>query len=193
MKISVGRFALLLLVFSTAHAEWRLDSQHSSISFVSIKNIDIAESHSFARMTGSLAADGQFRVAITLDSVDTLVPIRDERMREVLFDTPNYPLAVATGKIEMDALAVLNVGQSTQLDTHFDLGLHGKTTTHSAKVEVTRVSASQFLVVTRQPVLANAATLGLAEGVEKLQQIAGLAAISKAVPVYFSLRFSGVD
>ena len=192
MKFS-GGWLSLLLVFSSAHGQWQLDGQHSSISFVSIKNIDVAESHSFGEMAGSLATDGQFRVAITLDSVDTLIPVRDERMREVLFDTPNHPLAVVSGQIEMDALAGLESGHSIRLDVPFELALQGRTSTHMTKVEVTRVSATRILVVTWQPVLINAATLGLGEGVEKLQEIAGLAAISKAVPVYFSLRFSGID
>ena len=33
----------MLLAFGTAQAEWQLDGEHSSISFVSIKNADIAE------------------------------------------------------------------------------------------------------------------------------------------------------
>lgn len=192
MKFSVALLGLLMLV-GTVHAEWRLDGENSSISFVSIKNIDIAESHSFGEMAGSLSADGQFRVAITLDSVDTSIPIRDERMREFLFETPNHPLAVVSGQIEMDVLDGLGVGQSTRLDASFELALHGHTTAHTAKLEVTRVSANQFLVVTWQPILANAAALGLGAGVEKLQEIAGLSAISKAVPVYFSLRFFSKD
>ena len=182
----------MLLAFGTAQAEWQLVGEHSSISFVSIKNADIAESHSFGEMAGSLAADGQFRVAITLDSVDTLVLVRDERMREVLFDTANHPLAVVSGQIGMDAVGTLDLGHTTAIDAGFELALHGKTTAYTTRVEVTRVSPGQLLVVTLKPVLINATTLGLGEGVEKLQEIAGLAAISKAVPVYFSLQFSGV-
>ena len=192
MKISVGLFALLL-AFGSAHADWQLDGEQSSLSFVSIKNIDIAESHRFARITGSLATDGQFQVVIALDSVDTAISIRDERMREFLFDTPNYPLALVTGQIEMAALSGLEVGHSINLDSSFELAMHGNTTTLAVKLEVTRLTAKQFLVLTRQPVLVNATLLGLGEGLEKLQQIAGLTAISKAVPVYFSLRFSDLD
>lgn len=189
MKYSIACLGLLL-AFGPAQAEWQLDGAHSAISFVSIKNSDIAESHTFGEMTGSLAVDGQFRVAIALDSVDTRVQIRDERMREVLFDTANHPLAVISGQIDANTIGDIEVGHSARLDASFELDLHGKTTTHSAKVEVTRLSPGQYLVFTRQPVLVSAAALGLGEGVEKLQEIAGLAAISKAVPVYFSLRFT---
>jgi hypothetical protein len=192
MKISLAWMGLLL-VFGSAQADWQLDAERSSISFVSIKNIDIPESHVFGRMAGSLAADGEFRVDITLDSVDTSVPIRDERMREIVFDTVNHPLAVASGRVEMGLLAALDVGQSIALGSDFELQLSGNKTTHSARIEVTRAAADQFLVVTQRPILINAAVLGLGEAVEKLQEIAGLSAISKAVPVYFSLRFTAIE
>jgi len=189
MKMILTFFGLLL-VTGLAQADWVLDGSQSTLGFVSTKNIDIAESHHFGQLSGFLDAKGYFRVTIALDSVDTAVPIRDERMREVRFDTAHHPQAVAAGQIDMKTLAGLEVGDSIQLEVPFKLALRGQQSEHTVTVEVTCVGSDQLLVNTRAPILINAAAVGLGAGVEKLQEIAGLSAISKAVPVYFNLHFA---
>jgi len=45
------------------------------------------------------------------------------------------------------------------------------------------------LVVSRTPVVVNAASLRLVDGIEKLRELASLPSISKAVTVSFALTF----
>jgi len=68
-------------------ADWTLDSDQSSLHFVSIKNGTTAETHRFAELEGKAADSGKVTVVVHLISVDTKIPIRDERMQEMLFDT----------------------------------------------------------------------------------------------------------
>ena len=57
------------------------------------------------------------------------------------------------------------------------------------KLSVTRLSHQSFLVQSSEPLLLNAGSLGLSDGIESLRVIAGLPSISKSVPVTFSLIF----
>ena len=76
-----------LLLSPATWADWTLDNAGSRLSFVSIKATNVAEVHTFDALSGSVGGDGHARVVIQLASVNTLIPIRDERMREMLFQT----------------------------------------------------------------------------------------------------------
>ena len=92
---------LLLLAAGPAAADWTLDNSGSTLSFVTIKATNVAEVHTFGQLTGSVGTDGHARVVIQLASVDTLIPIRDERMREILFKTDLFPTATADARIDL--------------------------------------------------------------------------------------------
>ncbi len=78
---------LLSLTASQAFAGWTLDNTDSRLSFVTVKAQNVAEVHSFTQLSGEVDSTGIATVTIQLASVDTLIEIRDERMREVLFQT----------------------------------------------------------------------------------------------------------
>ncbi len=74
---------LLLLGLSTnVLADWKLDNNHSSVNFISVKNDSVIEQHHFRNISGSVSKDGQVKVVIDLTSVDTQISIRDERMKK---------------------------------------------------------------------------------------------------------------
>ena len=78
------------LATAPALADWALDNERSHLTFVSIKAKDVAEIHTFKEMSGTVDTDGKIAVNLMLDSVETLIPIRNERMRELLFETAKY-------------------------------------------------------------------------------------------------------
>lgn len=184
-------FALsLLLVASLARAgDWQLDSGASSLSFVTIKAINIGEVHDFGSLSGSVTADGQAVLKIALDSVRTNIDIRDERMREHLFDTASFPEATIDASIDVPAIEALSPGASTQIDLNGTLTVKSIEAAVATTVSVTRLDADRVLVISRKPLVVYATSLGLAGGVEKLRELAGLPSISEAVPVNFSLTF----
>jgi polyisoprenoid-binding protein YceI len=184
---------ILALAATGAQADWSLDGEHSAISFVSVKNVDVAEAHSFGVLRGEIDADGAFAISIELDSVDTQVPIRDERMRKELFETTRWPLAVVSGRVAMADYSDLDIGESKRVDVPLSLALHGTTSEYVAHLRVARTGEHALEVSAIKPIIVNAASLGLGDGVERLKEIAGLQAISKAVPVYFVLRFQRKD
>ena len=66
-----------LAVATQAVADWQLEPSPSSLSFVSIKNNVIAEAHTFTKLSGSVDQIGAAHIDIDLNSVETLIPIRN--------------------------------------------------------------------------------------------------------------------
>lgn len=170
-------------------AAWSLDNDASQVSFVSVKAGDAGEVHRFTEISGELLADGNASVTIQLASVDTLIPLRDERMRELLFQTNLFPIASLSTHIDMDALMAMEPGDSMDMITNFTLDLHGQQISLAAEMIVARLGDHRLMVSSRKPLIVNAASVDLVKGIEALREIANLPSISKAVSVSFVLSF----
>lgn len=179
----------LLVGATAAQAQWELDNSRSSLDFLSIKNDAIAESHHFTEMVGFIGNDGKVQVGIDLDSVETLIPIRNERMREMLFRTVEFPAANITSDVDPGMLAIVTDGGLVTTDIEVVLSLHGQQATLSVPVLVSGGEGSVLRVISARPVIVNAGEFALVAGVEALREVAGLSSISTAVPVTFNLVF----
>lgn len=186
--LSVLTFAMVLLA-SPAWAAWELDNAGSTLTFVSIKAGDLGEVHRFDTLSGSISQQGAVEVVVDLASVDTLIPIRDQRMRDILFEVARFPTATLQAAVDAGKLAALLPGQTEAVSVMATLALKSQTLPLTLEVLVARLSETQILVASRQPVIVNAGQAGLVDGVEQLREIAGLPSISKAVPVSFVLVF----
>jgi polyisoprenoid-binding protein YceI len=183
----------LLLAAGAARAQWELDNDKSTVNFVSIKNDTVAEIHSFTSLVGYIGADGRVQLGIDLDSVETLIPIRNERMRELLFDTARFPAAKISAQVDPVILTATADGGAVTADLPITLSLHGIEQTLTAPVVVVREGDNRLRVLTSRPVLVNAVDFGLDSGITALREIAGLKAISVAVPVTLQLVFIPAD
>jgi polyisoprenoid-binding protein YceI len=170
-------------------ADWGMDQSRSHLAFISIKAKDVGEIHTFTDMSGSIADDGQVTVSMMLDSVETLVPIRNERMREFLFETTNYKDATLTAKVDPGIIAAMEPGQIADITAEGTLALHGATQPMVLHMQAAKVADDTVMVASTKPLIIDAAKFGLSDGVEKLREIAGLASISNAVPVTFVMTF----
>ena len=99
--------AVVAFIAAPAWADWTLNNEQSQLSFISIKKGDVAEVHRFDQLSGSFGGKGNIELTIQLASVDTAIPIRDERMREMLFNTKAFPTASLSAKV--DAAKVLDL------------------------------------------------------------------------------------
>lgn len=178
---------------SVSSGPWALVEEVSTVSFVSIKKGDISEAHEFTSLTGHVDADGQAVVSIVLDSVQTHIDVRNERMREHLFETNLHPFATIKMGVDIGSLLTLTQGQRQQAFVMLDVDLHGMAITVEADVFITNIGGNRVLVESRVPVLVHAQDYALMDGVAKLQELAKLPAISPAVPVSFSLVFESED
>jgi polyisoprenoid-binding protein YceI len=187
--MTIKKLALVVaaaLSFSAA-ADWSVNSAQSSLNFVSVKNDVVAETHSFKELTGKLTETGEFAVSIPAMSIDTMIPIRNERILEHVLAAKQYATINAKGKVDSKVLTGLKTGDSVVVDQALDLTLLSQTQSLMAKVKVTKVSDSQLVVTTVAPIMLDVNKFQLNAGVEKLRELAGLKAISPMVPTTFSL------
>jgi polyisoprenoid-binding protein YceI len=178
-----------LLTASQAQAAWTLDNDDSLLSFLSIKASDIAEVHHFTSLSGAVEDDGGAIVEIQLADVETMIPIRNERMQELLFEVKVFPVATITTTVDLNAITALEPGTFTLITAEVLLDLHGEAAPLIVDLRVTRLSEGRFSVASEQPVIVNAGMFNLVDGIEALREVAGLPNISKAVPVTFTLVF----
>ncbi|MEM6405434.1 MAG: cellulose binding domain-containing protein [Pseudomonadota bacterium] len=170
-------------------AAYRLDAARSSLYFVSTKKVHVVETHTFGTLSGDITADGAAAVRIDLDSVDTGIDIRDERMRNFLFETATFQSADITLDVALADVSDLPVGQSLQRMITPTLDLHGFSVPLSASVLITKLADDTLLVQNVSPVIVKAADFGLVDGIEILRDLAKLSVISYSVPVNFTLIF----
>ena len=181
--------SVLLCVSSLASAQWQIDNDSSTVNFISIKNDLVAETHSFGSLAGRIGDDGAVELAIDLDSVETLIPIRNERMRELLFETRQYPTASVSAQVDPAMIASALAGDVLATTVQVGLSLHGQDALVEVPVQVSAQAGAFISVVSTRPVIINAANFGLDGGIVALREIAGLNAIASAVPVTLNLRF----
>ncbi|HIO04503.1 MAG TPA: YceI family protein [Gammaproteobacteria bacterium] len=182
-------FWVLLLFSSTAFSDWNLVTEESKLNFISIKASNIAEIHSFKKISGSVKENGEAQLTINLASLETLIPIRNERMGKLLFETKIYPSAFFKLEVDLEKILLTEVGKSSEVEYRGMFGLKNKQFPLLVKLKVTRLNDQSFSVSSSEPLLLNADRLGLSNGIESLRAVAGLPSISKSVSVTFSLMF----
>lgn len=187
---SILIFTLTLgLTAQQAAADWRLDSGASTLGFSSVKNGSIVEPHLFGSLSGGVDAGGDAHVDIDLASVDTMIPIRDQRMRDILFKVAEFPIARFETTVPVADIESMGRGESREMSLKGTLSLHGKEVDTTVGVRVSKVGAGDVIVTTSRPVIVSAASFGLVSGLSQLQEIAGLESIAPMVPVSFTLVF----
>jgi len=184
--------ALLLLAGATlsARADWYLDGESSRLSFISTKNANLSEVQRFLVLHGKVDAKGLDEVEVELESVNSGIPLRDERMRKELFEIQTFPEALITAQIDLRPINDLAPGAQLELRLPLTVNLHGKQHQYNAELLATRLDDRRFQVVTLEPLVINAEDFDLAPGLETLRKVADLSAISLSVPVGAVLIFT---
>ena len=121
------RWLLILPVLALSQplqADWWLDESNSHLGFASVKNERVAENHHFTGISGGISDAGRASVIINLASVETLIPIRNERMRDMLFEVGSFPPAVVTAQVNMADYTSLAIGEQHRARVEFSLTLH---------------------------------------------------------------------
>ncbi len=192
IKHSYTTLLLVMLSLFSANsfaAEWQLDPTSSQLSFISTKKVNVAETHHFNNIQGSVDSQGQLILEIDLASVDTNIAVRDERMKTFLFEIDKFTTATITAAIDTSDIDAIAEGASAALTIDAELDLHGEKKPLQIDIVVTRLVGAKLSVVSVQPVILNLSDFSLVAGVEKLMELAKLPSISQAVPVSFYLIF----
>ncbi|WP_025806780.1 YceI family protein [Pseudomonas chlororaphis] len=181
---------LLACVAWPAQANWYLDNESSRLSFVSTKNANVSEVQRFLVLHGKVDAKGMAQLEVELDSINSGIPLRDERMRKELFEIDRHPDALINAQINLRPINDLAPGAQIELRLPVNVTLHGKQHEYTAELLATRLDDRRFQVVTLEPLVLNAADFDLVPGLETLRKAAGLSAISLSVPVGAVLIFT---
>lgn len=193
MKTALLRNIVLVLALTgsacNVYAEWVLNNSESTIDFISIKKSVVGEHHTFENLSGTLAGSGDATVIISLSSVATMIPIRDDRMKSMLFEVDMFPEAIVSTTVDYDRVSHMETGASVVQSLPLTLSLHGEQKSVQAEMRIVMLSNNRLLVSSIKPVIVNAGDFALAKGVEMLREIAKLPSISTAVPVTVELVF----
>ncbi len=168
---------------------WKVDNGASELRFVTTKNTNVAETQKFTRLDGGIAPGGAVSLAVDLASVETQVPLRNERMQTLLFEIARFPAATFETSVDLKKVGALATGESLDIDVAGKLGIHGKTRDVTAALRVVRLKNDRLMVSTRSPVLVSASDFDLAGGIEQLRLLMALPNIVGTVPVTFSTVF----
>ncbi len=204
IMLMIGLFVALLLgvflgVYSAkksqlapiaeATGRWYLLPTQSHLSFISIKKGTMIETHSFSELLGSVDVDGSANLTIELDSVQTNIDIRNERMRTYLFETDKFPLATINTKMNLAQFATMKNGERVNMSQEVTVNMHAKTANYDVDFTVTRLGVNKIAVDSRRPVVLDVGDFALQAGLDKLRDLANLPSITAEVPVSFSLVF----
>jgi polyisoprenoid-binding protein YceI len=169
--------------------EWTVDGADSRLSYVSVKAGDIAESNRFTGLSGSVSAEGKALIEIDLATVSTGVDIRDGRMRDILFNVAQNPVATVTAQLDPKAFEGMAIGESAIHPVEAVVKLKGIESSVYADLEVTRIANDKVVVATTEPIILDANSFDLGDGLAQLRELASLPSISTAVPVTFAFSF----
>lgn len=184
----------LLPATSVATQRWALDASQSSLTYLSSKMIGetfntTIEPNRFKELSGTIAANGQVEIMVDMNSVDTGIEIRNERVRKYVFVTEQYPYAKITLSLP-DVSAHKDQSRAVKVQ----LVMRGQNKDITASVYVRRyftASGKEILVAqSASPILLNAVNYGMLDGFEKLRGLAKLFNITTTIPVSFHLLFS---
>ncbi len=181
-------YSLILFCLPVDAADWQLNRERSSISYLSSKQATaetplMFESNLFREFSGTI--DGtQVELVVELDSLDTKVPIRDERVAEHVFLSKQYPQAIVSATV--DDIEQLSYERKQISAT---LTMRGQSRDLQAEVIIERSDPKTLRIQTTTPVLVNANAYGMLDGFAILKQLVGLMQIPTTIPVSLHLVF----
>ncbi len=195
-KASRYSFFILLLVQIASmpvYADWKLNTDKSSVQFISSKLVQkthhaVFEQNRFEKFTGEINKKHAV-LSIQTNSVNTRVPVRDERIHMYVFQSARYPEAKAVINVTTEMIEGMKTGELHKLKVDGTLTLVGKTHPISAQLSVVRTTANTLLVQTHEAILLDAKQYQLEESFLKLRDIVHLFSIPTTIPIHFYLVF----
>ncbi len=194
-KNNLGNCLILILIFTALlisaceqhkipieNKTWKLNQEQSSISIITTKNNSVSEVSDFKSFSGSIDSNNNLKISIDLSSLETNIPIRNERIVKHLFQTNLYPTADIHTQLKPEDL---NNGIHS---ISFDVDLHGVSSIVQAEFMVLEQHGSKVITL-HKPLLIKASDFALENGITTLKNIAKLNSIDFTVPMHLILTF----
>jgi hypothetical protein len=187
MLVSVIAFGFFMAVPADAGEHWLINDDQSILHYVSVKKMHTGELHTIDGVSGTVSDDGTVTAELDMASVNSGIDVRDGRMKEMLYKIAEFPTATFDGSVDLEEFSDLAIGESVDSFVDGVLNLVGTSTELSFGVIVTRKSEDSVLVTSAGPIIIDAATVNLTNGIESLREIAQLESISYSVPVQLTI------
>jgi hypothetical protein len=181
--------ALTLLSATLAQADWTLDGKASTFHYVTTKNAAVSEVNSIPGLSGAISDKGVATLQLELATVDTKVDVRNQRMRDIVFQVAQFPQATISVPVDSGVLDALRPGLPVAATYTASVNLHGLKQDLAADLQIVKLNDSTLEVNLATPLIVTAAGFGLTDGVEQMRMLAGLTSITSSVVVDFSLLY----
>ncbi len=161
---------------------WKLNPEYSKVSIITTKNNSISEVSDFKSFSGNIDSNNNLKISIDLSSLETNIPIRNERIGKHLFQTELYPTADIHTQLKPEDL---NNGIHS---VSFDVDLHGVSAIVQAEFLVFEQHGNKVITL-HKPLVIKASNFALENGITTLKNIAKLQSIDFTVPIHLILTF----
>jgi polyisoprenoid-binding protein YceI len=178
---------------SLVYSDWQLDKSQSELSFIAIKDARVADNHYFTRFDAYIDNNGQVKLTVDTESVQTNIAKRDQRLRDILFQVADFPQVLAQLKVRRSYLKSQPAGSQNIVKVKGHLNMLGISQPTHARLQVTHLANGQVSVNTIEPILVDSEDYGMLPGINALTKLAGLKTISIKIPVSFNLVFSLIN
>lgn len=176
---------------SSMPANW--EATQTSLTFLSSKINQqlnsVTEQSQFTSSHAMLDKQGNFKMMVDLNSVQTNIEIRDQRIKDWVFQTAQFAMAEITGKVDMNVIHQLQLGESISFKQPLMLHIHGKELPIEAHLSAQRTQADKIMVSTLSPVVLDTKAMDMSQGVMQLVEVMGLKTIVEQIPVSFHAEF----
>lgn len=170
-------------------SNWTLNKQASNLTFTTTKNASKTEVQSFQQISGTIKRNVASLV-VNLNSVSTGIEIRDERIKDLFFETKLFPQAAVKIKLSNSGIEMMKVGDIKEVELEAELNIHGIKQKAMVNAQIIYLESNKLLVNSIKPLIINLQAFKLLNGVNLLREIAHLKSINAAVPVTFNLMFT---
>jgi len=178
-------FCLALIACTSKKASqksWLLNPELSTIAIITTKNNAVSEVSEFKKFKGSINQSHYLSIELDMTSLETNIPIRNERIDTHLFETKIFPRANIHTQLKPEDLKP-GIHKVT-----FDVDLHGVSGILTAEFMVFEENGSKIITL-HKPLIVNASAFGLEQGITTLKNIAKLQSIDFTVPMHIVLTF----
>ena len=166
-----------LMVSQFSYADWQVVPEQSVFAVTSTKNKVIVETHTISGVSGSVSDRGSVAISLDLATLESNIPIRNQRMQAMLF--AKHATATFTAGAPVSSLNKLKAGEARALHLSGNVILNGVKAPLTIPVVVSRLGDNQIQVTGGGRLQAD--RFGFAAGIEQLREIAGLEVIAPTV------------
>lgn len=185
---------LLGLIASATQAlafdsEWKIDGDLTKVYVHTVVQSNLVETSQFTGVEGTVRKDGQARIVIDLETLDTGNLVRDTLVKKHFLRTHQQQFATLSAVIGDHMVSDLKIGDSKKLVLPVTVEFAGRFQEMMIGMLVKATDADRISVFSDQPVAVEFANYGMMPGVELLEGLNDGLSILPAAALTFELNF----